>query len=92
MQETSKLLAQSARLDCLLQFETQLSDDGQLFADECILRPFQSGSRPPVSTHFETVAYAFIRAENDCQLPDTWVWNFDKHAVSPRMHSLMHLS
>jgi len=32
MQETSKLLAQSARLDCLLQFETQVAHDGQSFS------------------------------------------------------------
>ena len=51
------------------------------------MRPCKSGSRPPVSTHFQTVAYAFIRALNDCQSPDTWVSNCDKHAVSPRMHS-----
>ena len=51
-------------------------------ANKCICDRVKVGrdSRPNVKTHFHTVTCAFIRAENDCPSPETWVWNCDKQS------------
>ena len=64
MRETSKLLAHGTRLNCLSQFETQVSDDGQSFSARM--------------NAYATFSKWVIRALNDCQSPDHCVSNCDK--------------